>query len=249
MEAPQAVDIRNKIIGTLVRQARMAAGKTQRECADILGCSPSTFSYYERGHKGLALPELEALAYFFEVPLKALLDGSQAVEIVRIENPEFFLSRPSRTFHGRDIFAPVAARLAAGLELARLGPSMAREAVVCLPATSVRVSADGELIGEVVSIDRFGNLVTSIGQDRLASFLEDRQADAACFVVGRYRIDGLSASYDSVNKDQPLAIIGSRGVVEIAVNRASAQDRMEAVIGDAVRVVAGGQGGERGGRQ
>jgi S-adenosylmethionine hydrolase len=101
----------------------------------------------------------------------------------------------------------------------------------------------------VVSIDRFGNLVTSIGQDRLASFLKDRQADAACFVVGGYRIDGLSASYDSVYKDQPLAIIGSRGVVEIAVNRESAQDRMEAAIGDAVRVMAGGHGSERGGRQ
>jgi transcriptional regulator with XRE-family HTH domain len=87
MEVPQAVDIRNKIIGTLVRQARLEAGRTQRECAEILGCSPSTFSYYERGHKGLALPELEALAYFFEVPLKALLDGSQALAQEEEEEP------------------------------------------------------------------------------------------------------------------------------------------------------------------
>lgn len=78
MGAPQAVEIRNKIIGALVRQARLDAGKTQRECAEVLGCSPSTFSYHERGHKGLALPELEALACFLEVPLRALLDSSHA---------------------------------------------------------------------------------------------------------------------------------------------------------------------------
>ncbi len=87
MGVPQAVDIRNKIIGTLVRQARLNAGKTQRECAEILGCSPSTFSYYERGHKGLALPEIEALACFLDVPLQALLDSSQAQAQEQEEEP------------------------------------------------------------------------------------------------------------------------------------------------------------------
>jgi transcriptional regulator with XRE-family HTH domain len=87
MEVPQAVDIRNKIIGTLVKRARLDAGKTQRECAEILGCSPSTFSYYERGHKGLALPEIEALACFFDVPLQALLDGSQTIAQEEEEEP------------------------------------------------------------------------------------------------------------------------------------------------------------------
>lgn len=87
MEVPQAVDNRNKIIGTLVKQARLNAGRTQRECAEILGCSPSTFSYYERGHKGLALPEIEALACFLDVPLQALLDSSQALAQEQEEEP------------------------------------------------------------------------------------------------------------------------------------------------------------------
>ena len=78
MEAPQAADIRNKIIGILAKRARLEAGKTQRECAEILGCSPSTFSQYERGRKGLALPEIEALACFLDVPLQSLLDGEYA---------------------------------------------------------------------------------------------------------------------------------------------------------------------------
>ncbi|MEJ2208983.1 MAG: helix-turn-helix transcriptional regulator [Anaerolineae bacterium] len=78
MEAPQAADIRNKIIGILVKRARLDAGKTQRDCAEILGCSPSTFSQYERGKKGLALPEIEVLACFLDVPLQTLLDGDHA---------------------------------------------------------------------------------------------------------------------------------------------------------------------------
>jgi transcriptional regulator with XRE-family HTH domain len=87
MDVSQAVDIRNEIIGTLVKRARLDAGKTQRDCAEVLGCSPSTFSYYERGHKGLALPEIEALAFFFDVPPKALLDDSQALAQDEEEEP------------------------------------------------------------------------------------------------------------------------------------------------------------------
>lgn len=87
MEAPQAVDIRNKIVGILVRRARLEAGKTQRECAEILGCSPSTFGQYERGKKGLALPEIEALACFFDVPLQSLLDGDHALAQQAEEEP------------------------------------------------------------------------------------------------------------------------------------------------------------------
>jgi transcriptional regulator with XRE-family HTH domain len=83
----QAVDIRNKIIGTLVRRARLEAGKTQRDCAEVLGCSPSTFSYCERGQKGLALPELEALAYFLDLPLQALLDSGQTLAQEQEEEP------------------------------------------------------------------------------------------------------------------------------------------------------------------
>lgn len=79
MEVSQAVDIRNKIIGILVKRARLDAGKTQRECAEILGCSASTFSQYERGAKGLSLPQIEALAWFFDVPLQALLDGDHTL--------------------------------------------------------------------------------------------------------------------------------------------------------------------------
>lgn len=74
MEATPSISIRNRIIGILVKRARLEAGKSQRDCAEFLGCSPSTFSQYEHGKRGLSLPQIEALAHWFEVPLNSLWD-------------------------------------------------------------------------------------------------------------------------------------------------------------------------------
>ena len=74
MEAAQAISLRNKIIGVLVKQRRLKAGVSQRECADFLGCSTFMFRQYEQGERGISLPELEALAYHFDVPVVSLWD-------------------------------------------------------------------------------------------------------------------------------------------------------------------------------
>jgi transcriptional regulator with XRE-family HTH domain len=73
-DSMQAIAIRNKIIGTLVKRARLKAGKSQRECAELLGCSPFAFSRYEQGRWGLSLSQLETLARPFNVPLANLWD-------------------------------------------------------------------------------------------------------------------------------------------------------------------------------
>jgi transcriptional regulator with XRE-family HTH domain len=78
MDAVQQISIRNKIIGILIKRTRLNAGKSQRVCADLLGCSPFTFGQYERGRRGLSLPQLEALAYLFDVPVENLLNDNQA---------------------------------------------------------------------------------------------------------------------------------------------------------------------------
>jgi transcriptional regulator with XRE-family HTH domain len=78
MEIPQATSIRSKIIGVLVKRARLKAGKSQRECAQFLGCSPFTFSQCEQGRQGLSLPQLEVLAYLFDVPAASLWDDGCA---------------------------------------------------------------------------------------------------------------------------------------------------------------------------
>ena len=75
-DSMQAIAIRNRIIGTLVKRARIKAGKSQRECAELLGCSPFAFSQYEQGRWGLSLSQLEVLARPFKVPLANLWDDS-----------------------------------------------------------------------------------------------------------------------------------------------------------------------------
>ena len=72
METKHALSIRNKIVGTLVRRARLQAGMTQSDCAEALGISTSAFARYERGERGISLPQLEVLAYVLDVPLHAL---------------------------------------------------------------------------------------------------------------------------------------------------------------------------------
>lgn len=79
MDASQTIAVRNKIIGLLVKRARAEAGKSQKESAEFLGCSPSTFAQYERGRRGLSLPQLEALAYLFEVPPASLWDDDHSL--------------------------------------------------------------------------------------------------------------------------------------------------------------------------
>jgi len=76
MERPvnEIMTIRRKIIGVLLRQARLDAGKSQRQCAEALSCSAERISQYERGQRGIPLPELEALADFLDVPIAYFLD-------------------------------------------------------------------------------------------------------------------------------------------------------------------------------
>lgn len=76
MDDLQSIALRNRIMGLLVKRARIEAGKSQRDCADYLGCSPFLFTQCEQGHRGLSLPQLEALAHLFGVPLDSLWDES-----------------------------------------------------------------------------------------------------------------------------------------------------------------------------
>ena len=74
MEASQNIAIRNKIIGVLVKRARVKADKSQQECAQFLDCAPSAYRRYEQGKRGFSLPQLESLALLFDVPVASLWD-------------------------------------------------------------------------------------------------------------------------------------------------------------------------------
>ena len=86
MPTTDAFAIRRKIIGVLLQGARLKAGRTKKECADVIGVTPGILSAYEEGRRGISLPELELLAYFFHVPVGSFLEGDDEA-LVRLETP------------------------------------------------------------------------------------------------------------------------------------------------------------------
>ncbi len=143
-----------------------------------------------------------------------------------LTNPEFWLHPVSATFHGRDIFAPVAAHLSLGVPAHRLGVETRH--LTSLPHRLPRRDGD-MLIGEVVHVDHFGNLITNIP----ASLLP-QQGTVTIEVKGR-RIVGLSRSY--AEGVWLLAIVGSHGNLEVSVRDGNAAQMLEVKVGHVVRVV------------
>ncbi len=94
-DGKEALVLRSKILGILLRKARTKAGKSQKECAQALNCSPHTISQYEYGRKGISLPELEVLAYLFDVPLTDFWDEEAVFEEEekKMPSPEKVISR------------------------------------------------------------------------------------------------------------------------------------------------------------
>jgi S-adenosylmethionine hydrolase len=149
---------------------------------------------------------------------------------VTLAAPEYRLPEVSRTFHGRDVFAPAAAHLAAGVPLERLGPPLTDP--VRLPRPGCRLEGR-ELIGEVLGADRFGNLLTSIPAHRLGEI--PGHGPIALEVAGRL-VGGPVQAYAEGREGEPTAIVGSTGRLEIFVKGGSARDRTGAGRGTVVRV-------------
>lgn len=156
--------------------------------------------------------------------------------VVRVENSDIFLPDVSRTFHGRDIFAPVAARLAGGLDICRLGRTMAWQEIVRLDFPEVVTIGPGVFKGRVIAFDRFGNCVTDIRPDYLKQLMPQGDCDGIEVRLGRICITGLSLRYDAVAALTPLAIVGSRGYLEIGLNRGNAREALQIFVGDPVIV-------------
>lgn len=147
--------------------------------------------------------------------------------IVSIRESKYFRKPVSRTFHGRDIFAPVAGLLSKGGNLSRFGPTVNQ--LEHLPDFGPHRTPKGWQ-GKVVSIDRFGNLITDIPETLLPDPRHIRIA------VGRTRLDTLSRSYSEARKGGLLAIVGSTGYLEISVNQGNASKSARVRRGDRVLV-------------
>ncbi len=168
--------------------------------------------------------------------LPLMLNGDTADEMVQVDNQELFRRPVSQTFHGRDIFAPVAAHLAKGFDIKAVGQAIA-------PSRLQRLDHDGPcfdpavgIAGHVVGIDRFGNLITNIGLSLLDRLVLDHSDGSVETRVGRHRILGLVNHYAEGASGEAVALVGSRGCLEIAVNCGSAAETLRASRGDGVWV-------------
>ena len=167
-----------------------------------------------------------------------LLFGDGGIDAcVRVDNPEFFLSSISQTFHGRDILAPVGAHIARGVPLSRIGTAADVAGLVHLPGLKSCRSANGEITGKIVAIDHFGNLITNISAHELQELCAGKPQREPLVRIGKHIIPGLSSTYESVEVQKPLALIGSRGYLEIAVNTGRANTHLNVQKGDGVTVV------------
>ena len=187
-----------------------------------------------------SLLALEMKKQFFVAPdngvLTLLFNEGKITSLIRVTNSKYFLASVSRTFHGRDIIAPVGAHLSGGIDVRKLGPEIDLRDAVHLDDMYARISENGELVGKIVVIDDFGNLITNIDFKKLNEVYLPGQEKKIQIKIGSHVIIGLSGTYDSVQSKTPLALIGSRGYLEIAVNKGNAARVLNAEKGDKVRV-------------
>jgi len=162
--------------------------------------------------------------YYFVAPdngvLSPALKGGGPKKIVEITNDRYFLKPVSDTFHGRDVFAPVAAHLSLGKRIGALGRRIETIKHLALPLTR---RLKNKLIGKIVYVDHFGNLVTNITRADFADFIKDRGFKIH---IANYQINKISRSYEEGEKGRPSAIFDSFDNLEIFLGQASAKERL-----------------------
>ncbi len=202
----------------------------------------ASYSYFPRGTihvvvvdpgvgSGRAAVLVRTASYCFVGPdngvLSLALAGQRIKTIRRLENERYFLPSVSRMFHGRDVFAPVAAHVSKGVADHVLGPVQHDFVRLRWPRVSQR---GGSIHGEVVYVDRFGNAMTNIDSVSCTP-----QAGARVLLRGTAAVP-VGLFYEAVPARRPVAVPGSLGFLEIAVNGGSAAERLGLRVGSPVVV-------------
>ena len=160
---------------------------------------------------------------FFIAPdnglLKFIFAKEKNCKVFEITNTAYFLDNVSNTFHGRDIFAPVAAFLSKGISPEKIGPvtNEFERGKISLPAEK-----GNNVFGEIIYIDHFGNLITNIPAKMLKSVNEIR--------IGNKTLPGIFTTYSSVKESELVSVIGSHGLVEIAKRNGNAHMELNAEL-------------------
>lgn len=171
--------------------------------------------------------------YYFVAPdngvLSPILYLEEDVEIREIENQRFQLESPGATFHGRDVFAPAAAWLARGAALSLFGRLVSDPVRINWPQARVTART---IIGEIVYIDRFGNLISNISQIQIEAGKIGRPE----IRVGEHLIGSLVANYSQGQADVLHALINSNGMLEFFLKERPASERLKIGVGAVVEM-------------
>jgi len=160
-----------------------------------------------------------------------ILDAEQnngIMEFVHLDNPDYWLPKISNTFHGRDIFAPTGAHLAAGVPLSELGTPITDPVRLDLPRPE---KTENGWLAHVTIIDIFGNLTTDLPADAL-----DGNQDVIIRIHDR-EIDGIIESYGHREMGDLVAVVDSEDYIEVSVVNGNAKQALNAQTGDIVEVI------------
>ena len=161
----------------------------------------------------------------------SLLTEGTEFEAVRLTNPDYWRGTPSNTFHGRDIFAPVAAHLSAGVPLQELGEPL--EKLENYRWAEPIADKDG-LQGWIIHIDKFGNLVSNLPESLIDGVIADRNVK---IYVGNTILDEIVTTFGSVAEGEPAAYIGSSGMLEVGINKGDAAEMLSVQKGAQISLV------------
>ena len=162
--------------------------------------------------------------------LAAKNDG--VVKVLEIKNESFMLPNFSRTFEGRDIFAPTAAHLANGVEIDEFGPQIDNFLNLSIAKPE---NKGGVLLGETIYIDDFGNITTNISEEMLREIAIGASIEVTVGNTSKRCL--FRKTYGEVPVGSPLLTLGSIGFLEVAVNQGSAKFLFKAKVGDKVSLL------------
>lgn len=171
---------------------------------------------------------VETENYYFIAPDNGLLsfifEDANNFHVFELTNEKFFAPKVSRTFHGRDIFAPIAAHLSKGVEPDEFGREI--ENFKHLKSSKPKKISKKEIEAEIIHIDRFGNLITNLTKDDLP--------ENFTLEIGGTTISKLQSFFAEAEKGELFMITGSAGFLEVAVFGASAQEILRAEVGEKI---------------
>jgi len=163
--------------------------------------------------------------------LSLVVTKEGAEQVREITNKKLMMPRISNTFHGRDIFAPVATHLSKGISPSQVGPKIER---MQTPSFARPAKFKDKLVGEIIHIDDFGNMVTNIRAEMIRLIAKTR---AVTITLGdAERKMRMCTAYAGARKNEAIGIIGSHDFLEITVNQGNASKVLDAQIGNKVEV-------------